>query len=71
MSFKASLGITPSTNCLIASKAISLFESDSMFSKKEEGSGLISSGKYKPLSGAMPRTTASSKPTFGAFPFKL
>jgi hypothetical protein len=38
-----------------------------MVSKNEASKGVIVSGKYKPLSGASPRTTASAKDVFGAF----
>jgi hypothetical protein len=61
----------PDTNCCIAINAISSLDRLSIFSKKELGNALISSGKYKPLSGAIPLTTALSKETSGAVLFKL
>jgi hypothetical protein len=39
-------------------------------SKNDFGSGVIRSGKYRPLSGANPLMTASLKLVFGAFLFK-
>jgi hypothetical protein len=42
-----------------------------MFSKKSLDSGVMLSGKYKPLSGASPLMTASLKEVFGALWYKL
>jgi hypothetical protein len=60
------LGISDDTNCLMVSKAISLLERLSIFSKKSLARGVIFSGKYNPLSGAIPLITACLKDVVGA-----
>jgi len=67
--FKISSGISGTINCFMASKAISALDFSSMVSKKDFGSGVIDSGKYYPLSGANPLTTASLKFVSCAFLF--
>jgi hypothetical protein len=62
-------GISGETNCFIASKAISEYDKLSMFSKKSFDKGVMFSGKYKPLSGAIPFITASLNDAFGALWF--
>ena len=67
--FKISSGISGETNCLIASNAISECDKLSILSKKDLGKGVMVSGKYKPLSGAIPFITAFLNVVFGAFWF--
>ena len=64
-------GILPSRKGAIASYAISGIDFDSIFSKNESGNRCIFSGKYNPLSGAIPRTTASSNLAGSDLLFKL
>ena len=69
--FKTASGISGDTNCLIASKAISVCDKLSILSQNDLGKGVMLSGKYNPLSGANPFITASLNDVFGAFLFRL